>query len=385
MLLFGVSEIEVDPWSGDHRRRFVSHAFQSIPKSEVVDTSPAHITWTTDSLMQFFGKASREGWIPAIVHTHPNGQAKFSNQDDRNEAELARTAHLKGTKGLLSIVINSEGRMAARIWKRSDLVEPITRILHSGPRIALSSQEANLAPSDFLNRQQLLFGDTANLTIANIRVGVAGGGGTGSAVLPLLMRHGVREAILFEKDKVELSNLNRLHGSRRDDIEKNLSKAEIHLRTVHEADIGMNLVTVNAYVGDPGTLDSLKACDVVFSCTDDHAGRLILNRFSRFYGIPVIDVGLAMQRRADKGFDLFARVSTLVDGPSMPSLWTSYKCETSTRRNFKTPRSRRIRGPKRGSLCSWRRRPCPCSGCIHDRSRMHGNRRVPCCGNRISR
>lgn len=46
----------------------------------------------------------------------------------------------------------------------------------------------------------------------------------------------------------------------------------------------------------------------------DHAGRLFLNRFTRFYGIPVIDVGLAMQRRTDTAYDLFARVSTLVPG-----------------------------------------------------------------------
>lgn len=313
-LLFGVADIEEDPWSGVRRRRFVSHAFQPIARSEVVDTSPVHITWTTDSLMHLFGEAAREGWIPAIVHTHPGGMAEFSEQDNRNEAELARTAELKGTQGLISIVINSDGVMAARIWITRDQVEPIDRILHAGPRIALTSPEASIGPPDFLDRQQRLFGDAANRMISNLRIGVVGGGGTGSAVLPLLMRHGVQKAILFERDKAELSNLNRLHGSRRKDVEDQTSKAEIHQRMVQETDIGMQLVTIDAFVGDLGTVDALKACDVVFSCTDDHAGRLVLNRFSRFYGIPVIDVGLAMQRRPDSGFDLFARVSTLVDG-----------------------------------------------------------------------
>ena len=42
-LLFGVADIEEDPWSGVRRRRFVSHAFQPITRSEVVDTSPVHI------------------------------------------------------------------------------------------------------------------------------------------------------------------------------------------------------------------------------------------------------------------------------------------------------------------------------------------------------
>ena len=65
---------------------------------------------------------------------------------------------------------------------------------------------------------------------------------------------------------------------------------------------------------EPCTWDALKSCDVIFCCTDDHAGRLFLNRFARFYGIPVIDVGLAMQRRDAQSFDLFARVTTLVPG-----------------------------------------------------------------------
>ncbi|MCY4192533.1 MAG: ThiF family adenylyltransferase, partial [Rhodospirillaceae bacterium] len=76
----------------------------------------------------------------------------------------------------------------------------------------------------------------------------------------------------------------------------------------------MTLVTVEAWAGDPATWDALKACDVVFCCTDDHVGRLFLNRFARFYGIPIIDVGLAVQRRSHTVYDLFARVSTLVPG-----------------------------------------------------------------------
>ncbi len=175
-LLFGVADIEADPWSGVRRRRFVSHAFLPIAKNEIVDTSPVHITWSTDSLMRLFGEAAREGWIPAIVHTHPGGMAEFSDQDNRNEAELARTAHLKGTQGLISIVINSNGLIAARIWITRDQFEPIDRILHAGPRIALSSSESNIAHPDFLDRQQRLFGDAANRTISNLRVGIAGGG-----------------------------------------------------------------------------------------------------------------------------------------------------------------------------------------------------------------
>ena len=128
------------------------------------------------------------------------------------------------------------------------------------------------------------------------------------------MRLGVRDSLLHEKDIVEHSNLNRLHGARRSDAENRVRKSDVHCRSVTETNLGMRLAIIDAFVGEPGSVEALKACDIVFSCTDDHTGRLVLNRFSRFYSIPVIDVGLAMQKRGTGGFDLFARTSTLVDG-----------------------------------------------------------------------
>ena len=46
--------------------------------------------------MHLLYEAKVTGLVPALVHTHPRGQAKFSEQDDRNEAELARTPEVGG-------------------------------------------------------------------------------------------------------------------------------------------------------------------------------------------------------------------------------------------------------------------------------------------------
>ena len=119
---------------------------------------------------------------------------------------------------------------------------------------------------------------------------------------------------MLDRDCVEETNLNRLHGAARADADAHLPKTGLHARIVKQAGLGMHLVTVDAWAGEEASLDALKSCDVIFCCTDDHSGRLFLNRFARFYGIPVIDMGLAMQRRSDGGFDLFARVTTLVAG-----------------------------------------------------------------------
>lgn len=311
-MLFGKSVIAHDPWTGTARTRLISHAFLDIDNHDLVSASARHVTWQTDGFMRLLGRAKNAGLVPAIVHTHPRGQAKFSDQDDRNEAELARTALNKGASGLMSIVIAGNGEIAARIWLTAHTPTDIGRVLHTGSRLKLIS-EGDMEV-DFLDRQARLFGDYTNAMITKFRCGIAGGGATGSAALPLLMRLGVREAVMFEKDRAEDTNLNRLHGARREDVAVQMPKTKIHARTVEEAGLGMSLVTIDAWAGEPSTWDALKSCDVIFCCTDDHAGRLILNRFARFYGIPVIDVGLAMQRRNEQAFDLFARVSTLVPG-----------------------------------------------------------------------
>jgi len=311
-MLFGQAAIARDPWSQSTRTRLISHAFLELESTDMVSSSARHVTWQTDGYMRLLGRTVKEILIPAIVHTHPKGRAKFSEQDDRNEAELARTALNKGACGLISIVIAGNGEIAARIWQSAEKPIAITRMLHTGPRLkVVSGEDVNL---DFLDRQTRLFGSHTNAMLTKFRCGIAGGGATGSAVLPLLMRLGVRQAVMFEKDRVENTNLNRLHGARRDDATAKVLKADIHARTVSEAGLGMSLVTIDAWAGEPSTWDALKSCDVIFCCTDDHAGRLLLNRFARFYGIAVVDVGLAMQRRNDQSLDLFARVSTLVPG-----------------------------------------------------------------------
>lgn len=311
-MLFGQAAIEKDPWTEEPRTRLISHAFIGIGESDMVSASKRHVTWQTDGFMRLLGEASEKGLVPAIVHTHPDGQAKFSKQDNQNEAELARTALVKGAPGLISVLIAGNGDIAVRVWLTTDGPTDITRALYTGPSLKLTTEGST--DLDFLDRQVRLFGDPANAMITQFRCGIAGGGATGSSVLPLLMRLGVRQGVMFEKDRAEDTNLNRLHGARQEDVTASELKAKIHARTVVESGLGMSLVTMDAWAGEPSTWDALKSCDVIFCCTDDHAGRLLLNRFARFYGIAVIDVGLAMQRREDQTFDLFARVSTLVPG-----------------------------------------------------------------------
>jgi ThiF family len=72
---------------------------------------------------------------------------------------------------------------------------------------------------------------------------------------------------------------------------------------------------VLTWVGWQSARDVLKTCDIIFGCTDDHDGRMLLNRLAYFYGIPLIDVGLRMRpAEPPLPYNLVARVSTILPG-----------------------------------------------------------------------
>nr|WP_282572175.1 ThiF family adenylyltransferase [Roseomonas acroporae] len=314
-LLLGHADIGVDPWSGEPRLRLVSHEHRDIPEADRVSASPRHVTWSTSGYMRLLSDAAARDLVPAVVHTHPNGRAFFSEQDDANEAELARTARNKRLRGLASVVLGGDGSVVARFWMPDGSTRDAAWVQVVGHRL---SRWGSVQPQDggaeHLDRQARLFGPAFNTTVGSLRVAVVGAGGTGSPVAMLLARLGVGRLLLVDRDVVEVTNLNRVHGSRRSDAEARLPKVDILEREIDLAGLGVQVRTRRAWVNEPGVRDSLRACDVVFSCTDDHAGRALLNRLAYHYGIPVIDVGLRMVRRPSGGHDVNGRVTTLVPG-----------------------------------------------------------------------
>ncbi|MFN7938343.1 MAG: ThiF family adenylyltransferase [Bryobacteraceae bacterium] len=312
-LKLGVSVIAADPWTGQPRTRLISHAFLEVAEPDRISSSPLHVTWNTRGYMRLLSEAMNADLMPAIVHTHPGGTAFFSEQDDANEAELARTARLKGTRGLASFVLGGDGAVVARVWLPSGEIAVAQSIRTVGGRVQSWNSRKPADDASHLERQARLFGGAFNVQIRALRVAVVGCGGTGSAAALLLARLGIGHILLIDKDTLDETNLNRVHGSRRSDATSPTKKVDIIEREIHAAGLGTRVVKVVDWVGDPELRDGLKSCDFMFGCTDDHSGRLLLNRLAYFYGIPVIDVGLRMRPVAG-GHDIFGRVTTLVPG-----------------------------------------------------------------------
>jgi molybdopterin/thiamine biosynthesis adenylyltransferase/proteasome lid subunit RPN8/RPN11 len=297
-VLFNEVSIAFEPWDRQTHRKFISVDVIPLSEEHVIERSPNVISWNTVAHMSALKRAEAQNQRLALIHSHPAGMAAFSLQDDANEPELAQMAINRNGEGtpLLSFILTGDGTLAGRIWLSPKYQQPMRMIRVIGDRFEFHypGRGAGHTRTAF-DRQALAFGRTLNQDLAQLRVGVVGCGGTGSALAMLLPRLGIGNVLLVDNDIVDATNLNRLHGARQADGDAMRPKVEVVARAITELGLGTRVVTKEAWVGDPECRDALRSCDIIFGCTDDNDGRMFLNRLALFYLIPVIDLGLAIQ------------------------------------------------------------------------------------------
>lgn len=293
----GHSDVGNDPWTGIPSQKYHVRHFAAVPRAAVISSSRGHITWDTADFIRSLRRAREQNEVLGIIHSHPAGFDHFSAQDDRNEADLVALARKRnGAEAqLISIVLLPDGRLFGRVWNGVAEPTPLDLIVVTGARMTLHYPGRGGGKSAyFLNRQALALGPAFNEDLSQLRVGVVGCGGTGSAVAMLLPRLGLKYVALFEEDVVDETNLNRLHFSARSDAKASRPKVEVVKRGIDQMELGTKVRAFRGWVNNPANRAALKACDLIFGCTDDNAGRILLNRFAYFYNTPVIDMGLAI-------------------------------------------------------------------------------------------
>jgi hypothetical protein len=149
--------------------------------------------------------------------------------------------------------------------------------------------------------------------LASLSIAVVGCGGTGSAVAEQLVRLGVRSLTLIDPDHLSESNLTRVYGSTPEHVGQD--KADVlaeHLtRIAPEARIRAIIGTINSERAARELIEN----DVVFGCTDDNAGRLVLSRFASYFLTPVIDCGVLLSSDGhDRLIGIDGRVTILTPG-----------------------------------------------------------------------
>jgi len=316
LILCGRSSV-VDPWTGVREERFVTHKVIEVDPSAFSSRSRDGLTWSTTPFYNLLKAAEEKNFAVGVIHSHPQGPLKFSKHDDVADKELFRIAfdRLDGDGPHFSAVMDGNGNLIARAYSSNLKPFPVEFIRVIGDRWRFHYPRATQPPAAELDRQARAFGEESTHDLRQLRVGIVGCGGMGSAVIALLARIGVGKLAFFDFDRIEETNLNRVHFSTRADASLRRHKVDVMAEAVAQLGLPVSLVRVPYTVDDPRARDALLSCDVLLGCTDDHLGRNVLNRVAHCYLFPVIDLGLLIEPNSSKGYDVFdGRVTVVQPG-----------------------------------------------------------------------
>jgi molybdopterin/thiamine biosynthesis adenylyltransferase len=316
LLLCGRSR-QVAPWKGEIEERFLVRELVEVPESAFLRRTPTSMTWSTTPLYNLAKRAMRENFAVCIAHSHPVGEARFSQLDDLADKESFEIVfgRMETERPHVSLVMDRMGEFSVRAFEPDLTSKPVTLSRVIGRRFRFRYPERGTgAPAEAFDRQVRVFGRELVEDLSQLRVGVVGCGGTGSAVASLLARLGVSQLVLVDRDRVDETNLNRLHFSTRADASISRRKVDVVGEAIAQIGLTRSIVRIADYADTLSSRDALRACDVIFGCTDDHLGRHFLNRLAYFYLIPVIDTGVLIEPAAT-GYDAFdGRVTVVQPG-----------------------------------------------------------------------
>merc|ERR1712232_1141002 len=138
--------------------------------------------------------------------------------------------------------------------------------------------------------------------IRTFTVLIVGVGGVGSVVAEMLTRCGIGKLILFDYDKVELANMNRLFFRPE---QEGMSKVEASFHTLRgiNPDVEFEVYNENITSAEKydhlldriqhGGLDGKKAVDLVLSCVDNYAARMTINQACNELGQTWLESGVS--------------------------------------------------------------------------------------------
>lgn len=260
------------------------------------------------------------------VHNHgPGDSVGFSDID------LA--SHERGYPALLDIIrgqpvgalVFASNAVAGDLWltpkrrvaiAQTTIVGRTIRHLTPAPVVPVATAASDAWRYD---RQTRLFGDTGQVLLRNLKVGVIGVGGAGSLLVEYLARLGVGHLLFADPERIEPTNVPRVVGSTYRDsmawlvgddrpmwlqnLGQRLSTPKAHVaRRVARA--ANPRTCVEAVFGDflePDVAQRFTDCDYLFLAADSMQARLLFNAIVHQYLIPGVQVGAKVIANRETG------------------------------------------------------------------------------------
>lgn len=294
------------------------------------------VTLKSAFVVEIANRARAEGLSVVFVHTHPwaNGSPEFSPVDDMGEMELRAFLDRRVPNGEhLAMVVGPEGCRARRLGCGQEI--PVWEVGES--LVLLSAASCDDFGDARHDRQMRAFGAPGQRMVRRLRVGVIGTGGTGSVTLQQLAHLGVADFTLVDPDVLEDTNLNRLVGSRPQDV--GVAKVTIAERLIRSINPDATVQALQADIVDADVAPRLAGLDALFLCTDSHASRAVVSQLAYQHLVPTFDMGVSISVRDGAVTHVTGRVQMLA--PGLPCLTCTGALDSEQiRRELLTPEQR---------------------------------------------
>ena len=300
--------------------RLLARALHWVPNDAYLRRDATRLSIASHGYVPALAAAEADQSVPIWLHTHPGKESspRPSKYDKLVDEQLSDLFRLRaGSPFYGAIVIARSGKrlcFAGHLESDSERTA-IDRLWVTGRRFMLIQNWLHnpAPPSDQFDRNIRAFGGEIQQVLGNLHIAVVGCGGTGSAVIEQLVRLGVRNLHLFDPDTVTAGNVTRVYGS----YLSSVGQPKVRVSASHVSQIAPDaqVATTRAKITQESAARLLLDADVIFGCTDDNAGRLVLSRVASYLLTPVIDCGVLLSSGPEgrlTGID--GRVTVLAPG-----------------------------------------------------------------------
>ncbi len=290
--------------------KLIVNAIMPIASQDFLRREADGLSISSTALMRVAKLAKYEGLSVIFAHSHPNGVPHFSDQDDLEEERLLPFLQARIPDRVHGTLVLTEDDVCGRLYVPQRTSADTVMVVGQRIRNWSSDRQNTVAP--FFDRQVRAFGQDIQRMLTGLHVAIVGLGGTGSPLSEQLCRLGVGRLSLFDGDRLDVTNVNRVYGSAVDDA----GRFKVDIAKEHLDGIGLGTV-IDVYcehITAESTARALRDCDLAFGCTDKELPRAILTQLVLRYCIPVFDLGVLIDSHNGTISGVYGRVTTLLPG-----------------------------------------------------------------------
>jgi hypothetical protein len=295
-------------WRATDQNLVITLASVGPPEGTDLDKRVGHVAITEPYTLRIALTAERHNLAVGVIHSHPKECPPIASSidDDMDEyysSYFGGFAPDRPYVSLIASVVGGEMSLSGRIYWQDQWLRVSRFSVERTPVRTWTegiSINAQYQQRERTQRLSAAFGLEAAGRLRQSTVAVIGAGGTGSAAIEVLARAGVGHLVLVDPDHISESNLERVHGSRPEDVAVKKAKVALASEHVKSIDPTCEVESIIGSLPQKEILDAIVNADVVLGCTDQQHSRLALSDVAVRYLVPAIDCGVLLEGKDGK-------------------------------------------------------------------------------------